>query len=165
MMKTVFYVLLCIFSSSVFSTTLSLYQHVLPLPDSPQDYVIEIQGKCYQYEDLLEFPLYHAELPTIWGASGNFIGPKLQDLLEDAGIADFEQIYLEATDDYAVIMHRHAPDQEHAILALALNGKPLKINDKGPFWLIWPNREETLKFSANEGDLWVWSLTRIIKVK
>ncbi|BFM49189.1 molybdopterin-dependent oxidoreductase [Marinomonas sp. THO17] len=164
-MKTVIYFLVCVFSSSVFSTTLSLYQQSLPLPDSPQDYVIEIQGKGYQYEDLLEFPLYHAQFSTIWRASGDFIGPKLQDLLEDAGIADFEQVYLEATDDYAVIMPRHAPDQEDAILALALNGKPLKINDKGPFWLVWPSREDTLKLSANEGDLWIWSLTRITKVK
>lgn len=156
---------MCVFSSIAFSAGLSPYKQTLPLPDSPNEYILDIQGKRYQYADLLRFPLYHAEFSTIWRASGDFIGPKLQDLLQDAGLTDFEQIYLEADDDYAVIMNRGAPDFDRAILALALDGEPLKINDKGPFWLVWPSREETLKLGANEGDLWVWSLTRIIQVK
>lgn len=164
-MKTIVYSLLCVFSSIALSAELSPYASTLPLPDFPEEYILEVQGKRYQYKDLLKFPLYHAEFSTIWRASGDFIGPKLQDILQDAGLTDFEQVYLEADDDYAVIMKHDAPGLNHAMLAISLNGKPLKINDKGPFWLVWPSREETLKLGMNEGDLWVWSLRKIVKVK
>ncbi|AEF53967.1 hypothetical protein [Marinomonas posidonica] len=164
-MKTTFALILCVFSSFVLSAELSPYRQALPIPDKPQEYSLTINGKHYGYADLVKFPLYQSNFSTIWRASGEFVGPKLTDLLKDAGLEDFQQLYLAAADDYAVIMNADAPDQQTAIVAIALNGQPFKINDKGPFWLVWPSREDTLTPGMNEGDLWVWSLRQIMKVK
>ncbi|KZN14524.1 hypothetical protein [Marinomonas sp. TW1] len=164
-MKTFFAMLLCVFSSFVLSAELSPYRQTLPIPDQPQEYSLTINGKHYGYADLVNFPLYQANFSTIWRASGDFVGPKLTDLLKDAGLADFQQLYLVASDDYAVIMNANAAELQTAMLAIALDEKPFEINDKGPFWLVWPGREDRLKLGMNEGDLWVWSLHQIVKVK
>ncbi|RBO83322.1 hypothetical protein [Marinomonas aquiplantarum] len=164
-MKALFALILCVFSSFVLSAELSPYRQTLPIPDQAQEYSLTINGKHYGYADLTKFPLYQSNFSTIWRASGNFIGPKLSDLLHDAGLADFQQLYLVASDDYAVIMNADAVELQTAMLAIALDGKAFEINDKGPYWLVWPDREEMLKLGMNEGDLWVWSLHQIVKVK
>ncbi len=87
-----------------------------------------------------------------------FDGVRLRDLLARLG-ATGQTVVATAADEYRISIPTADARQYDVIIAYAANGRPLRPDDKGPLWLIYP-------FSANPGlkkDLYfsrcVWQLS------
>jgi hypothetical protein len=98
---------------------------------------------------------------TPWTEGENrFDGVRLSDLLAYLGAGE-ATVIAAAVDDYRITIPSEDIRYYDVIIAYAMNGKPLPLDDKGPLWIIYP-------FSGNFGlqkDLYfaraVWQLNRL----
>jgi len=83
---------------------------------------------------------------------------ELLRLLEAGG----KKIRLIALNDYSVTMslQRYAPFDP--LLALTRNGKRMRIAEKGPIWLVFPQDDFPELNQARVHDLWVWQLRELV---
>lgn len=153
----------------VFISSLALGSEVSPydgpFPPATKGYQIAVGKKVYDLPALEQFPQYKTHLNTIWEESGEFVGPKLIDVLNDAGINHFSLLYMEALNDYSVTVRSDQAGLQDALLAYQFNGKLLSLNEKGPFWLIWPQSSDRLLSRTDNGTVWIWNLSLIDKVE
>ncbi|MBT0959456.1 molybdopterin-dependent oxidoreductase [Alphaproteobacteria bacterium KMM 3653] len=88
-----------------------------------------------------------------------FAGPSLSAVL---GAVGAEGVTLKATavNDYFVeIPVSHA--QEHSvILAMEMNGEKMRLRDKGPIWVVYPQSEEEVPFKRFDNEM-IWQLNRL----
>lgn len=132
------------------------------LKSEPLDgYVLTVGGKTFTNADLEDMWLYQADMETAWGPSGTFVGPKLDDVLAAGGICACGDLKFEAADGYAIEVSHFADGYADAMIATRLNGEALPLDGFGPFWLIWPTRNDAVLADESEGALWIWSLVKI----
>jgi len=98
---------------------------------------------------------------TPWTDGENlFEGVRLRDLLARLG-AQGNAVLADAVDDYAVKIPMEDIRDYDVIVAYAMNGKPLPLDDKGPLWVIYPYSE----YFGLQKDLYfarsVWQLNRL----
>lgn len=98
---------------------------------------------------------------TLWTEGENtFTGPSLRNVLDAAGLGD-NDLTLTALNDYAIEIPAPAADATYPIVATRMNGAPMSVRDKGPFWVIFPFdsepdfRTETIYAQS------IWQLDRI----
>ncbi|UTH72881.1 molybdopterin-dependent oxidoreductase [Chromobacterium sp. IIBBL 290-4] len=89
------------------------------------------------WSDLDKLPRHAITTATEWTPKGTFEGPLLRDVLAKAG-AKGQKIKLYAEDDYNVTIPASDLDRYNVILANRWNGKPMRREDYGPFWLMYP---------------------------
>lgn len=147
----------------VMGAELSLYQGA-PLANQ-EGYQLQVGTKTYDLATLQRFPRYQSRFRTLWTTEGVFVGAKFIDVLKDAGINEYELLYLEALNDYAITLGGKEEGINTALIAWQKGGQLLPLSSKGPFWLVWPSLEESLLSRTDNGAVWIWNLDFIRKVR
>ena len=91
-----------------------------------------------------------------------FSGPLLIDVLETVGAQDAVTLTATALNDYSVEIPADHVRKYEVILAMTMNGKTLRIRDRGPLWIIYPWTDENpeLRDAVNLSRS-VWQLRKI----
>lgn len=138
-------------------------------PVTDVGYRVKVHGDGHSQEfsilELEKLPLYKAVLKTKWKLAGAFVGVKLVDLLKHVGITHFKRLFVRATNDYKITIESNDAGIENAILASRLNGKPFSLNDKGPFFIVWPDQAEDILAGKVGATKWAWSTIEIQKIR
>ena len=138
-------------------------------PVSSAGYTVKVHGDGNELElsisELEKLPLYKSVIETNWDSSGEFIGVKLVDLLKHAGITQFKRLYVRASNDYKVTIESTDEGIDNAILASHLNGEPFSLDDKGPFFIVWPDQAEDVMSGKVTATKWAWSTVEIQKIR
>lgn len=97
---------------------------------------------------------------TTWtdGAT-TFGGVNLSTLLEAVG-ADGTTITAVALNDYSVRIPVSDATRYDVLLAMEMNGKQMKIRDKGPIWIVYPQTKEQVKEPQFDEKM-IWQLKTI----
>ncbi len=130
-----------------------------------EGYDIEIGEQQFSLAQIENMPAYQTKIKTHWNAEGIFIGVNFVDLLHRAGIEDFKRVFARASNDYKVTISSDDAGIDQALLAYSINGALFDLNNKGPYWLIWPEQAEGLLTGEDSGAKWIWSVVEIRKVR
>ena len=105
------------------------------------DTVLTVSGlsgsRDFTRTDLESLPKWRFTTSTPWteGAT-EFEGVRLSDLLQSTNVPG-TKLKATALNDYSAVMEI-ADVREDALVAYAMNGKPMSVRTKGPLWLIFP---------------------------
>lgn len=85
----------------------------------------------------------------------HFQGVTLAALLSDAGL-NSEQMRARSLNGYSVDIPVQTAIERGAFVAVQLDGEPMKVRDKGPFWIVfpWTNRPELLNHEVRSWSIW-----------
>ncbi|GAB5445218.1 putative pterin-binding protein [Gymnodinialimonas sp.] len=98
---------------------------------------------------------------TIWTEGEvTFTGPSLSDVLEAAGSSG-DVLTLTALNDYAIEMPAPAEGDPFPIVATRLDGAPMSVRDKGPFWIVFPYDSDPAFQTETIYAQSIWQLDRI----
>lgn len=115
----------------------------------------------FDLDRLKSLPAITVKTVTPWTDGENtFEGVRVRDLLDRLG-GKGSAVLVDSIDDYQIAIPMADFRDYDVIVAYAMNGQPLPLDDKGPLWIIYP-------FSAHFGlqkDIYfsrsVWQLTRL----
>ncbi|HAS6097984.1 TPA: oxidoreductase [Vibrio vulnificus] len=109
----------------------------------------------------MEATLYVTELPWV-NEPTEFTGVKLSTILTKYYGFIPPQVTIRALNDYAADVKKEDIEKYQPIIAYWQNGKPMKIRDKGPFWLIYPQSSfpKELNFEYYHAQM-VWQINQI----
>jgi hypothetical protein len=103
---------------------------------------------------------YTTALPWIKGVS-TFTGVELATLLKlTSGIIP-DHVTLRALNDYSISINRQDMERYKPIVAYSRDGKPMKIRDKGPYWLIYSLSDFPELDNPQYHSQMIWQLDRI----
>ena len=119
----------------------------------------------YQSPILKIYPCIKQQLIPSGTYSGHFVGVKLSDLLSHVEITKFKRLYVLASNDYKITIEHNDPGIENVILASRINGEPLALDNKGPFFIIWPDQADDLIAGKSSGAKWLWGAVEIRKIR
>lgn len=98
---------------------------------------------------------------TIWTEGElTFTGPSLQSILSMAEI-ESPNLTLTALNDYAIEMPAPEVDAIYPILATRMDGEPMSVRDKGPFWIVFPYDSDPAFQTETVYSQSIWQLDRI----
>lgn len=110
---------------------------------------------------LRALPQHELETHTDWTEGlQTFEGPLLRDLLDEVG-ASGSQIRASALNDYSVVFPRSDVEEFVVLLAMRQNGRDLRVRDKGPIWIIYPNETASDTFVDPNSSKMIWQLTQL----
>lgn len=89
-----------------------------------------------------------------------FEGVLARDLLAVVG-ARGSAVRAEALNDYAVEIPVSDFTRYDVLLALKMNGRTMRVRDKGPIWIIYPRDAHPELNTLQANAKWVWQLHRI----
>lgn len=146
-----------------FPLFLSLLFSPLVLCDSLQVHLVDASTVVLTVQELeqLESTSYVTELPWVDGPT-EFTGVKLSAILTKYYGFVPNQITVRALNDYSADIRKEDIEKYQPIIAYWLNGKPMKIRDKGPLWLIYPQSlfPKELNYEYYHAQM-VWQLNQI----
>lgn len=88
-----------------------------------------------------------------------FAGPTLASVLEAVGVTS-GMLTATAINDYSISLPvRHAFEHD-VLLAVEHNGRPMRVRDKGPIWIVYPLSEEDALKRRFDGEM-VWQLVKL----
>ncbi|MEL6566530.1 MAG: molybdopterin-dependent oxidoreductase [Pseudomonadota bacterium] len=88
-----------------------------------------------------------------------FAGPTLTSVLAAVGVQG-DILQATAINDYSVqipVAHASAHD---VLLAMDMNGRPMRVRDKGPIWVVYPMTQLEAEAHSFDGQM-IWQLTQI----
>lgn len=88
-----------------------------------------------------------------------FAGPTLASLLEAVG-ATGTRLNATAINGYFVEIPVEHAELHGVILAMEQNGKPMRIRDKGPIWVVYPLNEAEAQEKPFDTEM-IWQLDRV----
>ena len=88
-----------------------------------------------------------------------FAGPTLTSVL-NAVSAQGAVIRATAINDYSVTIPVEHAAQHDVILAMDHNGTPMRVRDKGPIWIVYPQSEREAEKKTFDGEM-VWQLVEL----
>jgi len=98
---------------------------------------------------------------TAWTTgTPSFEGVLLEDLLTLVG-ARGNSIVAKALNDYAVTIPWKHLEEHKILLAMKMNGKFMRVRDKGPVWIIYPIESVEEAKGNSHNKFMVWQLDRI----
>lgn len=98
---------------------------------------------------------------TIWTEGEvTFTGPSLSSALDAAGVSS-DDLTLTALNDYAIEMPAPDMDAIYPIVATRLDGAPMPVRDKGPFWIVFPYDSDPEFQTETIFAQSIWQLDRI----
>lgn len=111
--------------------------------------------------DLEAYPPVEFETNTIW-TSGlqKFKGVRLHILLQDFG-ANSGTLMLQAINDYQIFIPVEEITPDGAIIAYALNDRPMSRRGKGPLWLVYDYDASAEFRTETVYSYSIWQLDRI----
>lgn len=89
----------------------------------------------------------------------HFAGPTLSSLLKELGVSG-GTLHAIALDDYVMEIPVSDAAEFNVILALEHNGKPMRVRQKGPIWIVYP-AEVPEQVNELHSSRMVWQLKRI----
>lgn len=102
----------------------------------------------------------HTETPWTDGQQA-FSGVPLKQVLAEVGITG-GQVEAEALNGYSVDIPVEAAVEAGAFVAVHLDGAPMRVKDKGPYWIVFP-------WSANDDlynrDVRAWSIWQLVRLR
>ncbi|EMP54519.1 hypothetical protein MSNKSG1_14457 [Marinobacter santoriniensis NKSG1] len=93
--------------------------------------------------------------------TAEFSGPSLKRVLESAGLSGQSRITFQALNDYQVDADLDEVMGLDAIVATRMNGKPMSVRNRGPFWVMLPLSDRPELDSEEYHRFMVWQLNRI----
>lgn len=149
----------------VVSLTGAASASMLGVPTGPV--ILTVSGSISQKNDgevanfdhamLTEMDWKTLETFTKWtDGPTEFAGVDLADLLDAVG-AKGTKILAGALNDYFVEIPMSDLETYNVFLALEMNGEVMKIRDKGPIWVIYPQAEGT-EPASELNDKMIWQL-------
>lgn len=118
--------------------------------------------KTLTIEQIITLPVseYITDLP--WTPEANtYTGVSLIELLQSQGITEAKAVILYGLNNYAAVIQMSDIKKYKPIIAYYKNSKPMKIRNKGPFWLIFPlDQYEELNTPYYYTQM-VWQLEKI----
>lgn len=100
------------------------------------------------------------ETHTYWTEGPQvFEGPSLAALLAAVG-AKGAVLKASAINDYTIEIPAADAAAHHVVMAMDLNGEPMKVRDKGPIWVVYPLSPEEVPL-AKFNDRMIWQLDRL----
>lgn len=88
-----------------------------------------------------------------------FAGPTLASVLAAVG-ATGATLHARAINDYTVQIPISDAEEHNVILALDMNGRPMRVRDKGPIWIIYPMDRASAEGRPFDGQM-IWQLVQI----
>jgi len=82
---------------------------------------------------------------------------RLWEMIEPTGAS----IRAVAADDYAIEVSAQELIEKEAFVAFEQEGRPLRLRDKGPFWLIFPWSRRPDLYASGDYSLSVWQLIEL----
>ena len=129
--------------------------------------ILEVQGtgvdRVFRFDRaaLERLPQKTLKTHTDWTDGEQvFEGVLLKDLLDHLG-AKGTEVRAVALNDYAVSIPAADADAYPVLLALKQNGRPMRIRDKGPIWIVYPNDVTDKSRPGAHNDKMVWQLQRL----
>lgn len=117
--------------------------------------------------DFLKLPQTVIRTQTVWTEGlHQFAGVTLKDVLLNAGI-DLRSynrstlLRLIAWNDYTIDIPLSDAIEYKALIAAFMDGKRLTIQDKGPYWLVYPRDSYSRLQDARFDPRWSWQLKEI----
>ena len=90
-----------------------------------------------------------------------FTGPRLSTLVEAAQLGTDTLIRATALNDYSVEIPAEDIMDYDVIIAVLMDGKPMSVRGKGPYWVIYPMDENPELQDAQYNDRLIWQLASI----
>jgi hypothetical protein len=98
---------------------------------------------------------------TIWtDGVREFRGVPLSEVLQDVGVSSGKVVFV-ATNDYSAEMPVEEVTADVPLLALTIDGHPMRLRDKGPVWVVFPYDLATDYQSEVVYSRSVWQMVRI----
>ena len=112
--------------------------------------------------DLDALPQSVITTSTPWTAEPYaFSGPRLSAVIAQAGIGSFSSITLRALNDYSVTLTAQYVAEFEPIVSTRMNGAPMAVEDKGPYWLIFDLDNTPLSQKLQTTSWMIWQLTEV----
>ncbi len=89
----------------------------------------------------------------------SFAGPTLASVLDAIGVSE-GTLHARALDDYIIQIPVTDAEAFGVILALDRNGKPMRVRDKGPLWVIYPASDPS-ELNELHSSRMIWQLKSI----
>jgi hypothetical protein len=129
------------------------------LVDAPE---LREKPAAFDLAELKALPATSVTTTTPWTAGEDrYEGVRIRDLLERLHAAG-TAVIAEAVDDYQTRIPMEDVRDYDVIIAYAMDGKPLPLDNKGPLWIIYPYSQH----ARLQKDLYfarsVWQLKRLI---
>ncbi|MDP4530255.1 molybdopterin-dependent oxidoreductase [Alkalimonas delamerensis] len=112
-------------------------------------------------KDLDKLPQQQARFQAAWGPEGQWQGVYLQDLLTQYQLNHFQDIRLNALNDYRIRLTTEEIHAGQPVLATRFNGQPIALEHNGPVILIWPRQAQAVLDGTAPLAPWIWSLAEI----
>ena len=133
----------------------------------PEDVILEVTGDItdgmskFDREALQTLPQVTLETSTVvTDGTHSFTGFLMRDLLDRLG-AEGEHVIATALNDYVVEIPMSDFSEFDVIVAYSMDGKPLRRNDKGPLWIVYPRDAHEALQDIRYDYRWVWQLSRL----
>ena len=144
------------------------------------DLVVQDQShhtlKTYTIEQLRsQFAQAELDTPTPWtkrGSTLRYRGPALLDVLAQSGLRQIASVEVNASDGFAANIKIDEIERYSPILALEVacsssevaqsecaapgDYRPLRAEEYGPLFLLWPLNRMPASYSPQRNSLWVW---------
>lgn len=137
--------------------------------------------RTFTYEELrTAFPQHEMETVTPWSKGGSALryrGPAMLDVLAQSGLPAMVTIKFGAYDGFKAYVKTEEINAYQPILALEIacaptviaqnlcskpgDFRPLKLEEHGPFLLMWPLAKMPDYYSPQRNSIWVWFVTSI----
>lgn len=110
---------------------------------------------------LQDLPQHVVTMETPWTEGEvSFQGFHIRSLLERVG-ADGREAIATALNDYSASIPMDDLMDRDVMIAMTMNGEPMRVRDKGPLWVIYPTDPRTGELSVIDRDRMVWQLRRL----
>lgn len=111
----------------------------------------------FDLDMLLAMPQTQVRTDTFWtDGPQEFSGVPLADLLAHVG-ADGATLRATALNDYAIEIPVSDASDHGVLLALEHNGALMRVRDKGPIWVVYPNPDDV----PEARNRMIWQLRRL----
>lgn len=119
----------------------------------------------YSQADLLALDTTTLETTTPWtDGLQRFEGARLETVLDNADV-EAEHLLASALNGYSIVISVATAINEGAFIAVQVDGEPMRVRDKGPFWLVFPWAERPELLNREVRSWSVWQLQRLEPVE
>ncbi|GLK64651.1 molybdopterin-dependent oxidoreductase [Paracoccus kondratievae] len=131
--------------------------------------ITEPAGKVRELseQDIADLAWHEIATRTRWtDGVQTFRGPRLKDVLTQGGMTRSDLIsrnlLMKALNDFGIVVPASDAWDYNLIIAREMNGKLMRVRDKGPLWLIYPRDQYLELQNAVVDERWIWQLSEII---
>lgn len=115
----------------------------------------------YSLKQLDTFPQHTYKTKTPWTGEHLFSGPLLRDVMQQSGWLHSRTLKAHALNDYIVDIDPHLLSTYSVLLATRMDGKVMRIRNKGPIWIVFPLDQSPELDTIDVHSQMVWQLNKL----